>query len=84
MRESAEDAEFTVRLEPENAESRGNHRPLSLVVWGWNSFIGAVTFHGILSTGQLVRQHTADGFVENSVVKDQVHKKSDHGMLLRC
>ena len=64
--ESTEDAEFAVRLESEDAECRGDDVPLSLVVRGRNAFVGAVTFHRVLSTGQLVGQHSADGLVKDS------------------
>jgi len=64
--ESSEDAEFAVRLESEDAECRGDDVPLSLVVRSRNSLVGAVTFHRVLSTGQLVGQHAADGLVEDS------------------
>ena len=67
VRESSEDAEFAVRLESEDAQSRGNHVPLSLVVRSRNSLVGAVTFHRVLTTGQLVGQHSADGLVKDSV-----------------
>jgi len=66
VRKPAKDAEFAVGLESEDAESGWNHGPLSLIVGGRNSFIGAVAFHGVLATSQLMRQHTADGFVEDS------------------
>ena len=65
--ESSEDAEFAVRLESEDAQSRGNDVPLSLVVRSRNSLVGAVTFHRVLTTGQLVGQHSADGLVKDSV-----------------
>merc|ERR1712126_210652 len=64
--ESSEDAEFAVRLESEDAQSRGNDVPLSLVVRSRNSLVGAVTFHRVLTTGQLVGQHSADGLVKDS------------------
>jgi len=66
MGESSKNAEFAVGLKSEYAKRRGNHRPLSLVVRCRNSLVGAVTFHGVLSTSQFMWQHTADRFVENS------------------
>jgi len=66
VREPAEDAKLAVGLKSEDAKSGGNDVPLSLVVRGRNSFVGAVTLHCVLSTSQLVRQHTADGAVKDS------------------
>jgi len=64
--ETTQNAEFAVRLEPEDAESRGNDVSLSLVVRGGNSLVGAVPLHGVLSAGQLVGQHAADGLVQDA------------------
>ena len=66
MGESAEDAEFAVRLKSENAESGRNDVPLSLVVRSRDSFVGAVALHRVLSASELVGQHAADGFVQDS------------------
>ena len=53
-------------LESQDAESRGNDVPLSFVVRGGNSLVGAVPLHGVLSAGQLVGQHAADGLVQDT------------------
>lgn len=66
MRESSEDAELAVGLKSENAKSGGNDVSLSLVVGSGDPLVGAITLHRILAAGQLVRQHAADGTVENS------------------
>jgi len=64
--EPSEDAEFAVRLEPEDAERRGNHVSLSLVIRRRDALVGAVALHRVLSAGQLVGQHAADRLVKNS------------------
>lgn len=66
VRKSSEDAVFAVGLKAEHAKGRWDNVPLSLIIGSWNSFVGAIALHGILSTSQLVGQHTANGFVENS------------------
>jgi len=58
--EPAEDAKLAVGLESEDAKRGGNDVPLSLVVRSWNSLVGAVTLHRVLTASQLVGQHTAD------------------------
>ena len=63
--EPPEDAEFAVRLEPEDAERRGNHVSLSLVIRRRDALVGAVALHRVLSAGQLVGQHAADRLVQD-------------------
>jgi len=63
--EPSEDAEFAVRLEPEDAERRGNHVSLSLVIRRRDALVGAVALHRVLSAGQLVGQHTSDRLVQD-------------------
>jgi len=64
--ETTQNAKLAVRLESQDAESRGDDVPLSFVVRGGNSLVGAVPLHGVLSAGQLVGQHAADGLVQDT------------------
>jgi len=63
--EPSKDAEFAVRLQSENAKRRGNHVSLSLIVRSRDALVGAVALHRVLSTGQLVGQHTADRLIQD-------------------
>jgi len=64
--ETAQNAEFAVRLEPKYSQSGGNDVSLPLVIRSGNSLVGAISLHGVLSTGQFVRQHPADGAVKDA------------------
>jgi len=64
--QTAQNAEFAVGLESENPEGRRDDVSLSLVIGSRDSLVGAVSLHGVLSAGQLVRQHSADGLVQNA------------------
>jgi len=66
MGETAKDAEFAVRFEAKDTEGRRDNMPLPLVIRGRDPLIGTVPLHGILSTGQLVGQHTTDCTVKDT------------------
>jgi hypothetical protein len=64
--ETANGAVFATGLEAEHTESLGNNDTLFLVVWGRDAFKDLESVQGSGTTGGLVRNHAADGLVENA------------------
>lgn len=66
MAETANGAVLATGLEAEHTESLGNNNTLLLVVWGRDTLEDLESLQGSGTTGGLVRNHTADGLVEDA------------------
>jgi hypothetical protein len=64
--ETANGAVLATGLEAEHTESLGNNNTLLLVVWGRDTLKDLESLQGSGTTGGLVRNHAADGLVENA------------------
>jgi len=64
--ETTQNAKLAMRLKSQNTKSRRDDVPLSLVVGSRNSLVGAISLHGILTAGELVRKHAADRAVKDA------------------
>ena len=66
MAETANGAVLATGLEAEHTESLGNNNTLLLVVWGRDTLKDLESLQRSGTTGGLVRNHAADGLVENA------------------
>ena len=64
--ETANGAVLATGLEAEHTESLGNNNTLLLVVWGRDTLEDLESLQGSSTTGGLVRNHAADGLVEDA------------------
>jgi len=64
--QSANSAVFSAGLQSQHSQSLRNDNPLDFVVWCWDTLENLKSLHGGGTTGSLVRNHSADGLVEDS------------------
>jgi len=76
VRETTQNAKLAMRLKSQNSKSRRDDVPLSLVVGSRNSLVGAVSLHGILTAGELVRKHAADRAVKDAARRSMMEGPS--------
>ena len=80
MAEPPNGAVFATRLESENAQGLWNNNSLLFVIWWGNTLEDLQPLHCGSATGSLMRDHSADGFVENTRGSTEMERTCETGL----